>query len=88
LIWGRRESVHEILLYGAGVATMSVAVSPAFAVHDLDDNGCKWCPSWRSDASSTAPPVLARPTAVCRLVRERIETRHGQAIYETRQVCA
>ena len=74
------------LLFGAATAAMLVAVSPAFAVQDLDDN-CKWCPSWRSDASDRPPPVLATPSLVCHLVRQRIETRNGHAVYRTRQVC-
>jgi hypothetical protein len=71
-------------LGAAATAAMLVAVSPAFAVQDLDDN-CKWCPSWRSDASDRPPPVLATPSPVCQLVKQRIETRHGP--YRTLQVC-
>jgi hypothetical protein len=75
------------LLFGAATAAaMMAALSPAFAVQDLDDN-CKLCPSWRSDRSDRPPPVQVAPPPACRLIKQRIETRKGHAVYETRQVC-
>jgi hypothetical protein len=46
------------------------------------------CPSWRSPASSDPPPWWLTPSQpVCRLVKERVGTRRGHAVYQTRQVC-
>jgi hypothetical protein len=75
------------LLFGA-VITM-IAVSPALAGGrgDMGDGSCKGCPSWRSPASSDMPPVVGSAFPVCRLVKERIGTRHGHSVYQTRQVC-
>jgi hypothetical protein len=46
------------LLFGAVIGI--IVVSPAFAGGGRDDGGetCKACPSWRSPASSNAPPVM------------------------------
>ena len=82
ILWwppGRMEAVMKKLVFGAAAAAMLVAGSPAVA----RING----PSWRSDASDKAPPVLATPIPVCQLVKQRIETRHGHAVYRTLQVC-
>jgi hypothetical protein len=73
------EAIMKGLLFGAALAAMLAAGSPALA----RVNG----PSWRSDASDKAPPVLATPIPVCQLVKQRIETRHGHAVYRTLQVC-
>jgi hypothetical protein len=75
-----------------GVAVAMIAVSPALAGggNNMDgDQTCKACPSWRSPASSDPPPwwLTPSPVPVCHLVKERVGTRHGHAIYETRQVC-
>jgi len=82
------------LLFGA-VITM-IAVSPALAGGrgDMGDGSCKGCPSWRSPASSDMPPVVGSAFSVvgsafpvCRLVKERIATRHGHPVYRTWQLC-
>jgi hypothetical protein len=89
----------KMLLFGAVIA--AIGISPALAggiggggLGDLDR--CKGCPSWRSDASDAAPPVVgsAFPPQVvgpafpvCHLVKERIGTRHGHAVYKTWQLC-
>ena len=82
----------KTLLFGAVIVMMvviSLAVAYAtpgdnFADRPWLDNECKSCPSWRSPASSKAPPVVG---SVCHLVKERIGTRHGHPVYQTRQVC-
>ena len=51
--------MRTVLVRAATAAAMLVAVFPAFAVDDLDDD-CKWCPSWRSDRSDRPPSLLAR----------------------------
>jgi hypothetical protein len=82
-----KENTMKRLLFGA-VITM-IAVSPALAGRgDIGDGSgsCKACPSWRSPASSDMPPV-GSAFPVCRLVKERIGTRHGHPVYQTRQVC-
>jgi hypothetical protein len=78
--------MRAVLVSAATAAAMLVAVFPAFAVDDLDDD-CKWCPSWRSDRSDRPPPLLATPSPVCHLVKARSETRKGHAVYRTIQVC-
>jgi hypothetical protein len=78
--------MRTVLFGAATAAAMLVAVFPAFAVDDLDDD-CKWCPSWRSDRSDRPPPLLPTPSPACRLVRARSETRKGHAVYRTIQVC-
>jgi hypothetical protein len=65
------------LLFGAAVAAMMIVVSPALA--ERNEVGCTGCPRWRPD-TTPSPPVY-------HLVREQIGTRHGQAVYRTRQVC-
>ena len=47
------------LLFGT-VITM-ILISPALAVMDDNDDGCWWCPSWRSPASDHAPPWWPTP---------------------------
>jgi hypothetical protein len=79
-------------LCAAAAATMLIAASPALAGggNGMDgDQTCKACPSWRSPASSDPPPwwLTPSPVSACRLVKERVRTRHGHAVYETRQVC-
>jgi hypothetical protein len=46
-------------LCAAAVAATMITVSPALG-RDMDDGmgSCKACPSWRSPASSDAPPVM------------------------------
>src|ERR1700730_18402684 len=87
----RRRRAHH---HGRGSHSgVSLPAAPAQLVHD--DGGkigdspddCKWCPSWRSDASGSAPPPEATRSQVCHLVRQRNETRKGHAIYRTHQVC-
>jgi hypothetical protein len=84
------------LLLGAAITV--VAVLPALAGGGMDDGGetCKACPSWRSPASSNAPPVLgsanfledAPRLRVCHAVKERVGThRNGHAVYQNHQVC-
>ena len=74
------------LLFGAVI--MVIVISPALGNgFGLGDGSCKACPSWRSPASSDAPPVLGSAFAVYRLVKERIGTRLGHPVYQTRQVC-
>ena len=76
------------------VITM-IAVSPALAGGGMNEGGetCKACPSWRSPASSAAPPVVGSANfpedraPVCHLVKQRIGTHNGHVGYETRQVC-
>jgi hypothetical protein len=72
-----------------GAVIMVVVISPALAGGrgDMGDGSCKACPSWRSPAPSDMPPVVGSAFPVCRLVRERIGTRHGHPVYQTRQVC-
>jgi hypothetical protein len=75
-------------------AIVMIVISPALG-HGNDDMGdsCKACPSWRSPASSDMPPVVGSANfpedrvRVCHLVKQRIETRHGHPVYQTRQVC-
>jgi hypothetical protein len=63
-----------------GAVIMMIVVVPAAAK--------KMGPSWRSDASSDPRPMEeGGPIPVCHLVKERIATRHGHAVYQTRQVC-
>jgi hypothetical protein len=79
------------LLLGAAIAV--TAISPALAgggMGGMDaDDGCKGCPSWRSPASDHAPPwwLTPSPVSTCRLIKERVGTRHGHPVYQTRQVC-
>ena len=83
-------------LCAAAVAATMITVSPALAGRDIDMGGdCKACPSWRSPASSAAPPVVGsanfpedvRKLRVCHLVKQRIGTHNGHAIYRTLQAC-
>jgi hypothetical protein len=91
----RMEAIMAIrfnALCAAAVAATMIAISPALAgMGDGVGGGefCKGCPSWRSPASSDPPPwwLTPSPLSVCRLVKERVGMRHGQAVYETRQVC-
>jgi hypothetical protein len=46
------------LLFGAAIAM--IVISPALAVTD-DEDGCPWCPSWRSPMSDHAPPWWPTP---------------------------
>ena len=86
---GHKENTMKTLLFGA-VIVMMIVISSAVAYATPGDSaadrpdGSKWSPSWRSPASSKAPPVVG---SVCRLVKERIGTRHGHPVYQTRQVC-
>jgi hypothetical protein len=74
------------LLLAAAIAM--IVISPALAGGDSDFDRCKGCPSWRSPASSDPRPWWLTPSQpVCRLVKERVGTRRGHAVYETRQVC-
>jgi hypothetical protein len=79
------------LLFGAAIAM--IVISPALAGGGMgggmDGDECKACPSWRSPASDHAPPwwLTPSPVSACRLVKARVGTRHGHAVYETRQVC-
>jgi hypothetical protein len=58
------EAIMKKLLFGAATAAaMLVAGSPALA-HSQG-------PSWRSDASDKAPPVLGTAFPVCHVARER-----------------
>jgi hypothetical protein len=77
-----------------GVAIAMIVISPALAIGAGDSNNgdldrCKGCPSWRSPASSDPPPWWLTPSPVpgCYLVKERVATRRGHAVYQTRQVC-
>jgi hypothetical protein len=84
-------------LCGAAIAATMITVSPALGRDtDIDDGGCKTCPSWRSPASSEMPPVVPgaphfpedfRRVTVCYLVKERIGTHNGHAVYRTLQSC-
>ena len=86
---GHKENTMKTLLFGAVIVMMIVIplavayATPGDSAADRPD-GSKWSPSWRSPASSKAPPVVG---SVCRLVKERIGTRHGHPVYQTRQVC-
>jgi hypothetical protein len=80
----------KTLLLGAAIAM--IVISPALAgMGDGVGGGefCKGCPSWQSPASSDPPPwwLTPSPVTACRLVKERVGTRRGHAVYETRQVC-
>jgi hypothetical protein len=87
------------LLFGAPVIMMMMVISSAVAYATPGDNWadrpwldgeCKWCPSWRSPASSDPPPWWLTPKAavVCHLIKERVGTRrNGHAVYRTHQVC-
>jgi hypothetical protein len=75
-----------------GVAIAMIVISPALAgMGDSIGGGeyCKGCPSWRSPASSDPLPwwLTPSPVSACRLVKERIGTRHGRTVYRTLQVC-
>src|SRR5580704_16575931 len=50
-------------LCAAAVAATIITVLPALAGGGRDEGGesCKGCPSWRSDASSNAPPWWPTP---------------------------
>jgi hypothetical protein len=81
------------LLFGAVI--MMFVVSSALG-RGMDDGGesCKACPSWRSPASSAAPPVFGSANfpedrlRVCHAVKEQVGTRrNGHAVYQTHQVC-
>jgi hypothetical protein len=81
-------------LCAAAVAATMITVSPALAGRDVDMGGdCKACPSWRSPASSAAPPVVGSANfpedrlRACHLVNQRIGTHNGHAVYRTHQVC-
>ena len=76
-------------LCAAATAAMLLLATPAAAYHDdpFGSDTCKWCPSWRSPASSDAPPVLGTAFPVCHLVKQRIGTRKGHTVYRTIQVC-
>ena len=86
---GHKENTMKTLLFGA-VIVMMIVISLAVAYATPGDSaadrpdGSKWSPSWRSPASSKAPPVVG---SACHLVKERIGTRHGHPVYQTRQVC-
>jgi hypothetical protein len=85
------------LLFGAVIAMMivnSLAVAYAtpgdnWADRPWLEGECKWCPSWRSPASSGPPPWWLTPSRapVCHLVKERVGTHNGHAVYRTLQVC-
>jgi hypothetical protein len=81
------------LLFGAPVIMMMMVISSAVAYATPGDNWadrpdeCKSCPSWRSPASSKAPPVVRSAFPVCHLVKERVGTHNGHAVYRTLQVC-
>jgi hypothetical protein len=64
---------------------MLVAVFPAFAVDDLDDD-CKWSPSGDPIALK-GRHHRRRQARFAVLVRARSETRKGHAVYRTIQVC-
>jgi hypothetical protein len=73
-----------------GTALVMIVISPALGRdNDMGDDSCKMCPSWRSPASSDPPPwwLPQNPVPACHLVRERVGTRHGHSVYQTRQVC-
>jgi hypothetical protein len=76
-------------LCAAAVVAAMIAISPALAGGDGDFDRCKGCPSWRSPASTDPPPwwLTPSPVSACRLVKERVGTRRGHAVYETHQVC-
>src|SRR5438105_11339630 len=93
----RRESDMMKLLFGAVIMMMSVMSLPVAYATPGDnwanrpwlDYECKWCPSWRSPASSDPPPWWRAPSPGprCHLVKEPVGTRRGHAVYQTRQVC-
>jgi hypothetical protein len=62
-------------------AIVMIMIAPASA-HKMG-------PSWRSPDSSDPPPwwLPQSPVADCHLVKERVATRRGHAVYQTRQVC-
>ena len=86
---GHKENTMKTLLFGAVIVMMIVIplavayATPGDSAADRPD-GSKWSPSWRSPASSKAPPVVG---SVCRLVKERIGMRHGHPVYKTWQLC-
>ena len=85
-----RDSAMKKLVFG--VVIMIVVISPALAgMGDGVGGGefCKGCPSWRSPASSDPPPwwLPQSPVSGCYLVKERVATQRGHAVYQTRQVC-
>jgi hypothetical protein len=69
------ESVMKKLLFAAAALAALTAATPALACHECD---FKW-------GDSAFENYVPKP--VCHLVRQRIEMRHGHAIYRTLQVC-
>jgi hypothetical protein len=85
-----RESVMKKLLLGVAIAMIVISSASAGMGDGIGGSEfCKGCPSWRSPASSDPPPwwLTPSPVSACRLVKERVGTRRGHAVYETRQVC-
>jgi hypothetical protein len=64
------------LLFGAVIAMMSLpaAYASESTSQTFGERTCKWCGS-----SAYSLP--------CHFVKERIGTRHGHPVYQTRQVC-
>jgi hypothetical protein len=84
------------LLFSAAI--MMIVTSPALA-GDAGSGDCKGCNSSAyqevfgpPDVPTAAyprfaPGAVGRAFSDCHLVKERVGTRHGHALYQTRQVC-
>jgi hypothetical protein len=91
----KRREEREAEYAATAVATI-IAVSPALgAGADMGDQERSFS-SWRSPASSDMPPVVPgsprfpedfRRVTVCHLVKERIGTHNGHAVFRTLQSC-
>jgi hypothetical protein len=83
------ESFMTKLLFGIVIAMILISPALAGGGNNMDgDQTCKACPSWRSPASSDPPPWwLPQSPPACHLVKDRIGTRRGHPVYQTRQVC-
>jgi hypothetical protein len=73
---GLKENTMKSLLFGAVIVMMSLPVAyawepPSQAIGDRTDK-------WAGSSAYSLP---------CHLVKERIGTRHGHPVYQTRQVC-
>jgi hypothetical protein len=90
-----KESIVKTLLFFAAAMLLLATPAVAFLDDPFGPDTCKACPSWRSPASSDPPPVVGsanfpedvRRLRVCHLVKQRIGTHNGHAIYRTLQAC-
>ena len=97
---GRMEAIMAIgqfnTLCAAAVVAMMITVLPALGMGTGEGGDGRVFSSWRSPASSDMPPVVPgsprfpedfRRVTVCHLVKERIGTHNGHAVYRTLQSC-